>query len=45
MNYSVIDPLFFFPPFPDGCSYLASMDETFLNNEVQICMYPTHLNM
>lgn len=31
--------------YPDGWSYLVSMDSTFLNNEVQICMYPTHLNV
>lgn len=31
--------------YPDGWSYLVSMDSTFLNNEVQICMYHTHLNV
>lgn len=31
--------------YPDGWLYLLSMDGTFLNNEVQFCMYPANLNM
>lgn len=47
-SYELVWNWFFFPLclfYPDGWSYLLSMDGTFLNNEVQICMYPTHLNL
>lgn len=48
MGFTTLELIHFIPLclfYPDGWSYSASMDGTFLNNEVQICMYPTYLNM